>query len=84
MDIKENFYSKLQTIREEVEQLDELEGYRRNPRLLRKVGKRATNRVINATDPMWTSKSGMSDENRKTARRYRNVGDWVSDRLGEQ
>lgn len=68
---------------EEVEELDELKGHG-NKRLLRKVEKRATNRLIKATDPMWTSKSGMSDTNRKTASRNKNVADMARDRLGEE
>ncbi|QMP83898.1 MAG: hypothetical protein [Caudoviricetes sp.] len=68
---------------EEVEELDELKGYG-NKRLLRNVEKRATNRLIKATDPMWTSKSGMSDTNRKTASRNKNVADMARDRLGEE
>ena len=47
MDIKENFYSKLQIIREEVEQLDELKGHRgpEGQKLLQKLGIRASKRM---------------------------------------
>ena len=47
MDIKENFYSKLQIIREEAEQLDELKGHRgpEGQRRLRKLGIRAAERM---------------------------------------
>ena len=47
MDIKENFYSKLQIIREEAEQLDELRGHRgpEGQKLLQKLGIRASKRM---------------------------------------
>ena len=48
MDIKENFYSKLQIIREEAEQLDELKGHRgpdEGQKLLQKLGIRASKRM---------------------------------------
>ena len=44
---------------EEVESLDEVGDTKRGQKRLAKVGKRATDRLIKATDPMW--KSGMSD-----------------------
>lgn len=52
MEIKENFYNKLQQIREGTEQLDELRGYqgRKGQKLLDKVQKRATNRLMKAAD----------------------------------
>lgn len=68
---------------EEVEKLDELKGHG-NKRLLRSVEKRATNRLIKATDPMWTSKSGMSDKDRETADRNKKVANMARDRLGEE
>lgn len=50
--IKEKFYDKLQQLREEQEQLDELKGYRskKGQKLLQKVQKRAVNRMIYAAD----------------------------------
>jgi hypothetical protein len=70
-------------VKEEAEALDELKGYG-DKRLLRKVQKRATDRLIKATDPMWTSKSGMSDKDRETARKNQNVANRAYDRFGEE
>jgi hypothetical protein len=52
MNIRENFYSRLQTIREEMENLNELRGHRgkKGQKLLTRVQRRATDRMIKAAD----------------------------------
>lgn len=62
------------------EQLNELKGYG-NKKLLRKVQKRATDRLVKSTDPMWTSKSGMKDKDKKTASKNQKVAGWAYDRM---
>ena len=68
--------------KEEVESLDEVGDTKKGQKLLGKVRKRATGRLIKATDPMW--KSGMSDDDRKTARKYQDVGRMADDRMKEE
>jgi hypothetical protein len=71
MDIKENFYSKLQTIREEAEQLDELKGYG-NKKLLLRVANRAINRMKlppNDGSKLSTKEIASNKKNSKVSRR---------------
>ena len=76
MDIRENFYSKLQQVRENAEQLDELRGYqgKKGQKLLDKVQRRAAGRMIKAAN----------SRDAKSAKRNQGVANAAWERMKEK